>query len=315
MIKVEELSRTYRNVVAVNNVSFEIAPTEIVGLLGQNGAGKTTILKMLTGYLEPTAGKITINGLDVCSQRLSLQSEIGYLPENSPLYPDMTVLEYLDYVADLRGVPPAKKQERLIDALKKTGIVDVAMSPIRPLSRGYKQRLGVAQAILNKPAILILDEPTNGLDPSQILEMRLLIRELAASATVIISTHILQEVQAICGRVIIIDRGRLALDASREALQVSDRLTLEIDGVLDDYASLLREFDLKVLDCQTKSSQNCYTLTAPAKDLHELTPALVHALSGAGCKIYAVHRQERDLETIFREIIAGAREGGASETP
>lgn len=304
MIKVDAVSRTYGKVVAVNNVSFEIGPTEIVGLLGQNGAGKTTILKMLTGFLEPSSGKILINGLDVCEDRKRIQADIGYLPENSPLYPEMTVLEYLDYAADLHGVAPEKKQERLVNAIQKTRLADVALSQISTLSRGYKQRVGVAQSILSSPGILILDEPTNGLDPSQILEMRALIRELSQSATVIISTHILQEVQALCGRVIIINKGHLALDAKLDTLQSSDRLVVEVNGELEKY-SVLEKLGLEVLGRQQLDGHNRYTLKAGTGKTSELIPPLIRAITAEGLDIYSVHPIGRDLETVFREIIAG----------
>ena len=208
MIRVDALTRTYGDLTAVDQVSFEIGTGEIVGLLGHNGAGKTTIMKMLTGYLEPTGGSIEIDGLDINTERQAVQQRIGYLPENDPLYYEMTVIDYLDYAATLHGVPDAERFDRIREAIVKTELSSRATDTIGTLSRGFCQRVGVAQAILHHPRLLILDEPTNGLDPTQVQHMRDLIRVLAEHATVILSTHILQEVQAVCSRVIIIHDGR-----------------------------------------------------------------------------------------------------------
>jgi ABC-2 type transport system ATP-binding protein len=213
MIEVRELSRSYGELKAVDRVTFDISRREIVGLLGHNGAGKTTIMKMLTGFLEPSSGTIRIEGLEIADCRREIQRRIGYLPENCPLYPDMTVLDHLDYHASLHGIATSGRAAAIRRAVERTELGAKAMAQVATLSRGYRQRLGVAQAILHEPDILILDEPTNGLDPSQIQHMRSLIRELAGHATVIISTHILQEVEAICGRVLIMRAGRLALDS------------------------------------------------------------------------------------------------------
>ncbi|MBZ0190009.1 MAG: ABC transporter ATP-binding protein, partial [Candidatus Obscuribacterales bacterium] len=214
MIKTEALTRTYETVKAVDNVSFEIAHGQIVGLLGHNGAGKTTIMKMITGFIEPSSGSIEIDGLKIDSDREQIQKKIGYLPENCPLYPEMNVIDFLDYAANLKGLSETKKTDAIRTAIHKTNLGTVAEKQVNTLSRGYRQRLGVAQAILNEPKILILDEPTNGLDPSQIQEMRNLIKDLARNATLVISTHILQEVQATCDRVILIKKGVVAVDAS-----------------------------------------------------------------------------------------------------
>ena len=212
MIVAKNLTRNYGAVTAVDDVSLKIEAGEIVGLLGHNGAGKTTIMKMLTGFLEPTAGSVEINGHDMESARSLAQSCVGYLPENCPLYPEMSVVEFLDYAAELKGVSDDDRPKAIKEAIAATELGDKAMEPISSLSRGYRQRIGVAQAILHKPNIVILDEPTNGLDPSQIKHMRDLIKRLAENATVILSTHILQEVAAVCGRVIVVNRGRVALD-------------------------------------------------------------------------------------------------------
>ncbi|HEY9784376.1 MAG TPA: ABC transporter ATP-binding protein [Candidatus Obscuribacterales bacterium] len=305
MIKAEALSRKYGDVVAVSDVSFEIGAGEIVGLLGHNGAGKTTIMKMLTGYLEPSAGAVTIEGVDVWSNRSFTQRRVGYLPENCPLYPDMAVLDYLDYLAVLRGVPESQRAERLLYVIEKAALTSVAKSEIGTLSRGYRQRLGVAQALLNSPRIVILDEPTNGLDPSQILEMRELIRELARTATIVLSTHILQEVQAVCSRVIIINNGKVALDQALSDLQSMRRVRIVTDAQPASVNELLAALgDLSVDECRHRDKLYEYIVEAPAD---ESAPSVNRLLVENGWRVYAIHPVVRDLETIFGEITAGAR--------
>ncbi len=195
MIQVEEITRNYGDFVAVDGVSFEISRGEIVGFLGHNGAGKTTVMKMLTGFLEPTSGTIRVDGLDIEESRSEVQEKIGYLPENCPVYPEMTVIDCLEFAAELHGVAQSSRLELVRKAIEDTDLVAKAAQPINTLSRGYRQRVGVAQAILHAPQILILDEPTSGLDPFQIRHMRDLIKRLAETSTVIHSTHILQEVR------------------------------------------------------------------------------------------------------------------------
>ena len=192
MIEVEHLTRRYGETVAVDDVSFGIGRGEVVGLLGHNGAGKTTIMKMITGFLEPTAGKIRVDGKEIGCDTRQIQRRIGYLPENCPVWPEMTVIDYLDYQAALHGVAESERPAAIRCAIERTDLGPKASEVIATLSRGYRQRVGVAQAILHDPAILILDEPTNGLDPSQIQHMRTLIRELSETATLMVSTHILQ---------------------------------------------------------------------------------------------------------------------------
>lgn len=316
MIKAESLTRTYGSKVAVDNVSFQIEHGEIVGLLGHNGAGKTTIMKMLTGYLEPTSGQASINGVDITSDRLRVQKSTGYLPENCPTYPDMKVLDYLDYVASLRGVADDKKVERIIYAIDKTRLRDVAKQQVNTLSRGYRQRLGVAQAILNSPQILILDEPTNGLDPSQIQEMRGLIRELAQNATVVVSTHILQEVQAVCGRVIIINRGKLALDASMGELRTSDRLLVSLDLDAEKTRECLSKIEsVNVVESQRVGDRIQHTLKVDSGNAVEIAPDVTRALVAAGANVYSLQPVIQDLETVFARISASGTDApDASET-
>ena len=309
MIEAENLTRNYGSVTAVDNVSFSIGDGEIVGLLGHNGAGKTTIMKMLTGFLEPSAGRVSINGHDIESDRAAAQSLIGYLPENCPLYPEMTVAAFLDYAAGLKGLPDEVKAGAIREAIAATELQDKIMSPISSLSRGYRQRVGVAQAILHNPKIVILDEPTNGLDPSQIKQMRGLIKRLALTATVIISTHILQEVAAICGRVIIINRGKLALDKPLGELGGGSRLRLVTNGKPGQVKDILKPLQevrgIETIPAGDKAST--YALSLEGGDADEAAAQVARAITGGGLSLYALHTEIRDLETVFAEITQGAQ--------
>ncbi|MEZ5479233.1 MAG: ABC transporter ATP-binding protein [Thiolinea sp.] len=299
MIIVKNLSRHYGDFKAVDDVSFEIGRGEVIGLLGHNGAGKTTIMKMLTGYLEPTAGDIEIAGLHMGRQTRAIQKQIGYLPENCPVWPEMTVLDYLVYQAGLQGVPTGQQREAVARAVRRTALKDKATQPIHTLSRGYRQRVGVAQAILHDPAIIILDEPTNGLDPTQIRQMRSLITELAQSATVMISTHILQEVQAVCERALIMRAGKLVLDARLDELQAGHRLTLVLDN--GAAAAYLRQVaGVKAVESQplTEPGRSAYLLEADAA----VAPHVAAAVQAAGDRLYRLQPEIRNLETVFAEV-------------
>ncbi|NLX18295.1 MAG: ATP-binding cassette domain-containing protein [Desulfobulbus sp.] len=301
MIHVTSLTRNYGSLKAVDDVSFDIDSGEIVGLLGHNGAGKTTIMKMLTGFLEPTGGTIRIRQMDMETSRREIQAQIGYLPENCPVYPEMTVIGYLRYQAVLHGVQSDKIDTFLRETLDRTGLLDRAGQTIGTLSRGYRQRVGVAQAILHRPKILILDEPTNGLDPTQIQHMRSLLRELAADATLIISTHILQEVQAVCDRVIIMQHGRKVLDARLDELSRSQRLLVSVDrmeaeGVLASLESV-RTVELVIQE----PGRLCWAVVAD-KPVREMAPAVAEALVARGWPLLGLEPESRSLEKIFSEI-------------
>jgi len=299
MIQVEHLTRRYGELLAVDDVSFNIGHGEVVGLLGHNGAGKTTIMKMMTGFLEPTAGTIRIDDREIGPDTRAIQSRIGYLPENCPLYPEMSVIDYLDYQASLHGLAGDRRPRALAHAIRRTALGEKASRPIQTLSRGYRQRVGVAQAILHQPDIVILDEPTNGLDPTQILHMRGLIRELAKDATVIISTHILQEVQAVCDRVLILHTGRLVVDSRLDALQQGRRLLVSVD---DEAADSLAQV-AGVAGVQARGEANGrWTYLLDADD--EVAPQIVAALTMAGRRLYALQPEHRDLETVFAEVNA-----------
>ena len=306
MIKVQNLIRKYADFVAVDGVSFEIPKGQIVGLLGHNGAGKTTIMKILTGYLEATAGDVSINGLDINENLLEVQQSIGYLPENAPLYQDLTVLDYLEFVADLKGVPESYRQAAIAKAIDKTSLQAKAADKIEKLSKGYKQRVGVAQAILGDPEILILDEPTNGLDPVQIQEMRNLIVELAQSATVIISTHIMQEVEAICERVLILERGKLALDSTLEEIKSTGGVILSVNKPEIEAKSLFNKVSgiqsYKLLNDQ--SGIYSYLLTLEYNTGSRFLPELAHMVVNKGWSLYALSPHEQSLESVFRSVSA-----------
>jgi len=297
MIQVEHLSRRYGELVAVDDVSFGIGRGEVVGLLGHNGAGKTTIMKMLTGYLEPTAGRIVIDGLEIGRDTAAIQRRIGYLPENCPLWPEMTVIDYLDYQAALHGVPAGQRDAAVARAIRRTALTEKAAAVIQTLSRGYRQRVGVAQALLHAPDIVILDEPTNGLDPTQILHMRELIRELASSATVIVSTHILQEVQAVCERVLIMRAGRLAVDSRIDALARTEALRV---AVAADAARLLAGVPgvRGVQALGVDGALHRYRLEAD----EQVAPQVARALAGAGVALHRLQPERQDLETVFATV-------------
>ncbi len=300
MIRVEHLTRRYGDFTAVDDVSFEIRPGEVVGLLGHNGAGKTTIMKMITGFLEPTAGSIHVDELQVGRDTRAIQARIGYLPENCPVWPEMTVIDYLDFQAALHGVAEEKRNAAVARAIRRTALKDKAAQPIQTLSRGYRQRVGVAQALLHEPDIIILDEPTNGLDPTQIRHMRELIRELAESATVIVSTHILQEVQAVCERVLILRAGRLAVDARMDELRAGRRLLVSVDGEARD--TLTRVDGVAAVEDRGEADgRRHYALDAP----EDAAPAVADALAAAGRRLYALQPERRDLEAVFAEVNAG----------
>ncbi len=310
MIRVEALTRTYGGLTAVDQVSFEIGTGEIVGLLGHNGAGKTTIMKMLTGYLEPTGGSIEIDGLDINAEREAVQQRIGYLPENDPLYYEMTVIDYLDYAATLHGVPDAERTDQIREAIDRTELSSKATDTIGTLSRGFCQRVGVAQAILHKPRLLILDEPTNGLDPIQVQHMRDLIRVLAQHATVILSTHILQEVEAICSRVIIVHNGRKVLDSTMDELLAGKRLLVAVDAGPERALALLSAVhDVVSVEPMTQRGPgHRYVLDLGNEgDPAEAAHIVASRIATEGWKLYALQPERLDLEQIFSEISAQER--------
>jgi ABC-2 type transport system ATP-binding protein len=306
MISVKNLEKRYGSLVAVKNVSFEVNQGEIVGLLGHNGAGKTTVMKIITGYLEPTAGSVTVGNIDVITDRLGVQKQIGYMPENAPLYDEMLVQEYLLMMADLKGIPKEKQMAAVAEAIKATGIEKNLTRPIATLSKGFRQRVALCQAIVHKPDVLILDEPTNGLDPVQIVEIRTLIRKLAKNSTVFLSTHILPEIEAVCDRVIILIDGELSKDAKLSTLLKSNQIRISLSkeaanvekelksvkgvaSVADKGPDLSRAgFELWSVECEPDA--------APA-------PEIVRAAIKAQWEIASVNQEKPSLEQVFSALM------------
>ena len=240
MITLERLSRRYGDVTAVQDVSLTIPRGAIVGLLGHNGAGKTTMMKMLTGFLEPSDGRVLV---DVATHREAVQRRIGYLPENAPTYPEMLVQDYILMMAELRGVAASARRAAVLDAARDTDLLDRLTSPISTLSKGYRQRVGLAQAIVHRPDVLVLDEPTNGLDPTQIQSIRALIRRLGERSTILLSTHILQEIEAVCQRVIVMIGGTVAADAPLAELVGTSTLLVSLDAAAANVPEVLGRLD------------------------------------------------------------------------
>lgn len=234
MIEVSHLTKQYGNHLAVDDVSFTVADGQICGLLGPNGAGKSTIMNILTGYLSATSGQVTVAGHPLPEEADAAKACVGYLPEQPPLYPEMTVQEYLTFAAELKGVKKAERKEQVCRAARRTGLETVLPRLIRSLSKGYKQRVGIAQALLGSPRLIILDEPTVGLDPAQVIEICKLIRELGRAHTVILSSHILSEVQAVCQQILILSKGHLAAAGSLEELTADGKSLEEVFLELTD---------------------------------------------------------------------------------
>ncbi len=305
MLEVEQLTRLYGNFKAVDNVSFKINKGEIVGLLGHNGAGKTTIMKMLSGFIEANQGSIEIDGADIQKDLKQAQQSLGYLPENLPIYPEMIVADYLDYASEMKGLTGDAKIAEIKRVIQATDIVPKLLMPISTLSRGYKQRVGVAQAILGKPRLLILDEPTNGLDPTQTQLIRALIRNLAKDATVILSTHIMQEVDALCSRALIIRNGQLAVDAQLEDLRESNHLQLTTSFTKDQLTLLLQPLSAitDIEEVPSDGTSHHYRLgVKEMSDHHALCGEIANLIISDGGMLYSINQENRDLETLFREV-------------
>ena len=296
MIRVEHLTRRYGDVVAAADVNFDVGAGEIVGLLGHNGAGKTTVMKILTGCLEPSSGKAIVDGLDVQHYPSQTRSKLGYLPENLPVYPEMSVVDYLLFAAKLRQVGNQSAEEAVKKAMKETDLVDRAFDTIGTLSRGYRQRVGVAQAILHTPQALILDEPTNGLDPSQTQHMRELIKARAETATVILSTHIMQEVSAVCDRVLIMRDGVQVVDAQLEDLQRTNDIELYTSSSIESVQEALRDH------AQVKAMGDRLIVTTPNALENKNVDEIASLLVKSGVSIYSLTPEHRSLETLFKEV-------------
>ncbi len=301
MIRVENVSKSYGVIQALTDVSFHVAPGEIIGLLGPNGAGKTTMMKILTGYLMPDSGDVRVDGLDVLTDTLEVQERIGYLPENAPLYPEMSVQSYLKLIADLRGIDPQEQRAHIAEAVLATGLADHLTRPIGQLSKGFRQRVGIAQAILHKPKLLVLDEPTIGLDPTQIVEARRLIRRLAENSTVLLSTHILSEVEAMCDRVIILLNGAVRADARLEELATTMDVILVLETGAPDVADNLKALrGVQTVEMMRSADGDVYRICGA--NGADLRPAIFGLARDEGWPLRELRREVRTLENVFNEL-------------
>lgn len=304
MIKVENIDKIYGRFKAVDNVSFHIGKGEIVGLLGPNGAGKTTIMKILTGYHYPTHGTAILNGYSIYDDLLKVKESTGYLPEMAPLYDDLTVIEYLDFMADIRKIPKSRKKAEIDRVIQECGLGPVVYRGISKLSKGYRQRTGLAQAIIHSPDILILDEPTTGLDPNQIIEIRKLICDIGREKTVILSTHILQEVEAVCNRVLILNHGRIVAEGSpdtiRDQVQKDERFTVEVEGAVDTQTLKALEPISEILSTEAQAGKTVIKISAQ-KGIDAGAQIFDWAVKN-GYRLSALVPEQTSLEDIFRKL-------------
>lgn len=302
MIKVEGLVKHYGDKYAVNNISFTVGDREIVGFLGPNGAGKSTTMNILTGYLSATDGKVEIDGHDILEDTMAAKKSIGYLPEIPPVYPDMTVKEYLNFVYDLKGCK-LNRRKHIEEVINVTKVADVYNRVIKNLSRGYKQRVGIAQALIGNPKVIILDEPTIGLDPKQIVEVRNLIRTLGRDHTVILSTHILSEVQAVCDRLIIINKGKVVADKPTEeisqAVMTKCRLEAKISGPEKDVLYAVRSLN-GVTRCESVGSElDCVTYMIESEAGLDIRKPLFNLLASRNWPLMGLTTMGMNLEDVF----------------
>lgn len=303
MIEVSHVSRKFGSFRAVNDVSFSIPTGQIVGLLGPNGAGKTTTMRMITGFLAPSEGQIFIDGEDITKAPVESKKKIGYMPESAPLYGEMIVEDYLKYIAQMHGENPAEKVPALC---KECGLKEVMSKNISELSRGNRQRVSLAHALMADPEILILDEPTSGLDPNQVEDVRAIIREIGKTRTVIISTHILSEVETLCSRAIIISGGKVVADSSIENLKnsigSSTTVFVEFDGNAKNAESAAKAIT-GVSNVSSNKVENGHNeIVVSVNGEKEIRPALVKALVENGCDVYAMAMQSNSLEDVFHAL-------------
>ncbi len=307
MIEIKNLVKRYGNKVAVNGISFTVNKGEVLGFLGPNGAGKSTTMNIITGYLSSSSGSVVINGHDILEEPELAKKSIGYLPELPPLYLDMTVVEYLNFMCDIKGVPSKDRASHLAKIMALVKIVDVADRLIKNLSKGYKQRVGIAQAMVGNPEILILDEPTVGLDPNQIREIRKLIRLLAKNHTIIISSHILSEIQAVCDRVVIINKGKVAaidtLDGISNKLKETSKLLVAFRGDSKAVSNTLRAIP-GVKDSFIRESKNPEVgqVELTVVNNNDVRTSVFYTMSKLNCPIIEMRSLEASLEEVFLSI-------------
>ncbi len=318
MIQVQHLTKHYGTARAVQNLTFSVEEGDILGLLGPNGAGKSTTMRILTCYTPPTSGGATINGLDIRKDSFEVRRTVGYLPESTPLYLDMTVRGYLRFMAELKGIPAPNRRKAVNEAIEETGLGSVSGRLIRNLSKGYRQRVGLAQALVGDPRVLILDEPTVGLDPRQIREIRSLIRDMRGRRTVLLSTHILPEVSMTCNRVVIINNGRIEAAGTPENLVGELQTTVEtrvvVQGEPEALERAVRAVD-GVLSCTVESSaqEGRFDLLLLLDRAKEARPAVARAILQAGGDLYDFRTQGMSLEDVFLKVVSRGQAESARE--
>ena len=317
MIQVENITKRYGSFTAVDKINFEIEEGEIVGFLGPNGAGKSTTMNMITGFIEPTSGKIIVDGYDISKKPKKAKRQIGYMPEGVPLYSDLTVKEFVVYMAELKGVPAKEKKTMVEKAIKETGLEDVQNKLIRNLSRGYKQRVSMAGALVSNPKVIILDEPTVGLDPKQVTEIRTLIKELGEDHTVILSSHILSEVSQICNRVIIINKGKIVAVDTPENLEKkvvkgnAIYVTVEdLENKMDTVKEKLKNVQEISLIAENEDKTKKYMITAPENV--DLRKNVFEVFAKEGITIFEMKKVDATLEDAFMQLIDSANEHTAN---
>ncbi|MDE5865816.1 MAG: ABC transporter ATP-binding protein [Lachnospiraceae bacterium] len=306
MIKVENLIKKYGNHVAVDNLSFEVKKGQIFGFLGPNGAGKTTTMNIMTGYIAATDGTVEINGYDILTKPEEAKKCIGYLPEIPPLYSDMTVMEYLRFVAELKNVPKEERSGQIQEVMQMTEILDVEGRLIKNLSKGYKQRVGLAQAIIGYPDVIILDEPMVGLDPKQIIEIRALIKKLSKNHTIILSSHILSEVSTLCDHIMIISHGKLMASDTPQGLQKLMEKSIEIEivamGSKEKAEEILSKIEhIQSYTCETSEEDNVKINVITEANM-DIRKELSVALTGGGVPVLSMNKMEKSLEDIFLQL-------------
>jgi len=313
MIEIKNLTKRYGQITAVNNLNFTVEKGEILGFLGPNGAGKSTTMKIITGYISSTEGSVKVNGYDIMENPREVKRSIGFLPEQPPLYVDMTVYDYLDFVSDLKSVDKRKKAGQIRDIMELVKIGDHKGRLIKNLSKGYKQRVGLAQALIGNPEVLILDEPTVGLDPKQIIEIRKLIKALGKEHTIILSSHILPEVSAVCERVVIINKGEIAAVDTPENLSKglgdSSRLSITIAGPKSSIISYIKEiYGVKYVEAGAEREKDAFTYIVESDKNVDVRRPIFYAMAKAGYPIIELKSLSMSLEDIFLQLTTEEKE-------
>ena len=315
-IEVNGVTKFFGELAAVNDLTFSVRKGEVVGFLGPNGSGKTTTMRMLTSFYTPDVGAINIDGLDTKDHDIATRERIGYLPENNPVYADLLVNEYLDFVADLRGLTKAGRRENISQTVEETGLQDVYTRPIGQLSKGYKQRVGLAQAIVHRPSILILDEPTEGLDPNQRLTIRDLIRSLGQERTVMLSTHVMQEVENTCERILLISRGKLVADSSvKDLLQRAQGIRtvhIEVEGAEVERALESMDGVSDIERSDPIDGRKRYTITATDHET-DLRPEIFRLAKNRDWVLYELREDRARMEDVFYSLTAPGSQSQSSE--